>query len=328
MTFVDPNFEVCGDKLLFEDRHLLVKVKNPVFGVHDSYRVTFQPKLIGYHDTEAKGSVLVFPLIPQYFHNFFEIFTKVLILKTLKESFKVVLVHPENKINGVFPSLLREYEEASCNASHLKDFLDFVGVEFLCLNPFELVSSRFRHVYLSYLDKSYKNSDSTQEYENKSFELFHFLKVPFSETLVKDVRLLRELFPHTCYEKKDRIFISRKKAWDRKYSHQDSLESMMNRLGYRSVLLEDMPLLEQFQTVQSASHIVCEYGSALVNCSLVGEGTKIFSINHTEGYYVDPYHAIFKAYNINHTGLSILDRSDPLKAISASLRASQDFYEV
>lgn len=327
MTFIDPSFSVAGsEQLTFDNRHLILKVKSPSFTTHDSYRVPFQPKLMGHHDTPNKTAVLVFPLIPQYFHNFFEIFTKILILKELQQDFKLVLIHPETKENGVFPSLIRGHAEATCNAAHIKDFTDLVGVEIICLNPDEFLKSKFGHVFLSYMTPGYGGSDAKQELGGSIFELYHFLKVPFSDILVKDISLIRNLFPTQTPTPNNKIFISRKKAWDRKYEHQGELELLMNRAGYRSVLLEDLSLIEQINVVQTASHIVCEYGSALVNCGLLGAETKVFSINHTRGYYVDPYHAIFRHYGVNHTGISVAGQEDPLNAVISSLRASQDFY--
>jgi hypothetical protein len=275
-----------------------------VFSTHESYQVFFQPKIVGQGDLAGVDSVIAFPIIPQYFHNFFEIFTKTLILKIKNESFKVVLVHTEEKQEGVFYSLIRDHPKATCNAAHLKEFFDWAGIEFICLTPQELEESRFEFAYLFYNPTVY-GLDRSKTHNDKVYELSHFLKVPDAHIVAQDVELLRDLLPKYHSKPNNKIYISRKKALDRKYKFEHELSVLLVSLGYREIFFEDMTFLEQLKEVQEASHIVCEYGSALVNCGMVSEPTTVLSINHVEGYYVPTYQEVFNKFGINHTGVCL-----------------------
>jgi len=326
MTFITKTLEIQEDYVaLVNQTHLITKVKSPVFSTHESYRVFFQPKIVGQGDWSGSDSVIAFPIIPQYFHNFFEIFTKTLTLKIKNEPFKVVLVHTEEKQDGVFYSLIRNHPKATCNAAHLKEFFDWAGIEFICLTPQELEDSRFECAYLFYNATVY-GLDRSNTHNDKVYELSHFLKVPYAYIVAQDIALLRTLFPKHPPKANNKIYISRKKASDRKYKFENEVSALLVSLGYREVFFEDMTFLEQLKEVQEASHIVCEYGSALVNCGLVSETTKVLSINHVEGYYVPTYHEIFNNFGINHTGLCLYGTASPVRALEGTLRASQDFY--
>ena len=326
MTFITKTLEIQEDYVaLVNQTHLITKVKSPVFSTHESYRVFFQPKIVGQGDWSGSDSVIAFPIIPQYFHNFFEIFTKTLTLKIKNEPFKVVLVHTEEKQDGVFYSLIRNHPKATCNAAHLKEFFDWAGIEFICLTPQELEDSRFEFAYLFYNATVY-GLDRSKTHNDKVYELSHFLKVPYAYIVAQDIALLRTLFPKHPPKANNKIYISRKKASDRKYKFENEVSALLVSLGYREVFFEDMTFLEQLKEVQEASHIVCEYGSALVNCGLVSETTKVLSINHVEGYYVPTYHEIFNNFGINHTGLCLYGTASPVRALEGTLRASQDFY--
>ena len=326
MTFIAKDLQVIEEEVALVDKtHLITKVKSPVFSVHESYKVYFQPKVVYQGSWKGSESVIAFPVIPQYFHNFFEIFTKSLILKNLGEQFKVVLVHTEGKQDGMFYSLLRGHPNATCNAAHLKEFFDWAGIGIICLTPQELKESKFEYVYLFYNQTAY-GVDRSHNRDGAVYELSHFLKVPYGKIVAKDISLLRRLLPRYSPKPNNKIFISRKKAVDRKYEFEGDISNTLAKVGYREVLFENLSFLDQIREVQEASHIVCEYGSALVNCSLVSSGTKILSINHVENYFVSTYHDVFEEFDINHTGLNFYGGHSPARALRDTLRASQDFY--
>ena len=94
MLFIDKGFEVKPEeRILLSTKQVVYKVKAPIFETHESFGVPFQPKLAGYGDWSRQDSVVVFPMIPQYFHNFFELFTKMIQLRDSGEVFRAIIIH-------------------------------------------------------------------------------------------------------------------------------------------------------------------------------------------------------------------------------------------
>ena len=326
MLFIDKGFEVRDEaKILLSPKQVVYKVKSPVFDTHRSFGVPFQPKLVGYGNHSSEDSVVVFPLIPQYFHNFFEIFTKLIQLRDSGEVFKAIIIHTEERVNGKFKSLIKA-EGAAANACHMREFLEWANIEYICMTPDELRASRFGYTYLFFMDTCCED-DATITVKGLRYEVSHFLKVPNHPVILEGVEHLRRYFPTDGPKKRLPIFVSRGKAWDRKYPYEKDLESMMIEYGYAIAMFEDMSWLDQIDLVQNASHIVCEYGSALVNCSLASSKTKVLSINHVEGYYVHPYKYLMHKFGVSHVGYNIKGDGFPQKEIRATLIGTQDFVD-
>jgi hypothetical protein len=286
-----------------DSRQFIKKVRNAVVETYSFSGVPFQPIITkfnnsDYHDEE---SVVFVPIIPQYFHNYFEIFSKIIYLKDSGELFKVVFIHNfDTKDGDTFKSIIRGSENPAENAGHWKEFLEYVGIDFICLTPDELQVFRARYTYLFYNDGEYGSKESYIYQNNKRYALSHFLVHPNPDIIVSDMEYMRGVYPkHSIIEGK-KIYISRKKTVDRKWDQEDILEQLLIGYGYTSIFMEDLTFLEQIKTIQEASHIVCLYGSALVNCSLCSDKTKILSINITKGYRVQVYDEVFSHFNINH----------------------------
>lgn len=324
MLFIEKDFEVhAEERILLSPKQVVFKVKSPVFTTHWSSGVPFQAKLTGYGDWNNQDAVVVFPLIPQYFHNFFELFTKMIQLRDAGENFKAVIIHTEDRVDGKFKSLIKA-EGAQCNATHMREFLEWANIEYICMTPEELHASKFGYTYLFYMDTCCED-DATITVKGLRYEVSHFLKVPNHPVILEGVTHLRQYFPSDGPKERFPVFISRKQAWDRKYPFEHELEKLMVDLGYAIALFEDMSWLDQIKLVQSASHIICEYGSALVNCSLSTPGTKVLSINHVEDYYIHPYKYLMHKFGVSHVGYNIQPEGFPLKQIRATIIGTQDF---
>jgi hypothetical protein len=308
MTYLNKTIDIESnivDILELSKNQVAIKIKNPIFDIHNAYGVPFQPILYSFGvDETIQENVVVFPIIPQYFHNFFELFGKILLLKKTGEQFKVVLVYPsKNKEDNIFKEIIRDHPEANTNAFHWKEFLEYFKIDFLCLDPDELKAKRFLNTYLFYDNKGHTAHDPIFFYNETKYTLSTFLKVPYPEIVFENVNAIKEKIIN--YEMDNlKIFISRKKAVDRKYYHEEELELKMQELGYSIILLEDLPLIDQIKIIQQSSHIVCLYGSALVNTSLCST-SKIFAINTTKDYFVGTYEYLYDQYKIDYTVLDI-----------------------
>lgn len=326
MLFIDKDFVVREEaRILLSKRQVAIKVKSPVFEPRLSYGVPFQPKLVGYGNHSSEEAVVVFPMIPQYFHNFFELFTRMIQLRDSGEVFKAVLIHTEDRVNGRFKSLIKA-EGAHFNACHMREFLEWANIEYICMTPEELMASKFGYTYLFFIHNNGANEASI-DVRGIRYEVSHFLEVPNHHVVLEGVEYLRKYFPTDGPKNRFPIFVSRKKAWDRKYPYEQDLERMMGEFGYSIVLFEDFAWLDQIKLVQNASHLVCEYGSALVNCSLASPKTRVLSINHVEGYYVHPYKYLLHKFGISHVGYNIKGDGFPQKEIRATLIGTQDFVD-
>jgi len=277
--FIENNID---EILKISDTEICLKVSGAVTDIHESYRVNFQPKIKEFNKKSFGQYYFVFPMIPQYYHNFFEIFGRLISLINLKQDFKVILIHTEQKNNGIFESLTLG-KNKSFNAKHLK------------LN-------KINNFYIFFDSSRMDLNDYRYFYNNTMYEVSHFLKVPGIETILSHVENIRKNFIKYDLNKNQNVYISRKLATDRKLKEEDLLEEKIRKSGFEIVNFEEYHLLDQFKIIQQSENILCLYGSALVNCSLVSCG-NIFSINHTPGYYVGTYESIFQKYKITHSNL-------------------------
>lgn len=312
------------DFIYINEHEFFAKVRGARFDVHNTFDLSYQP-LISYVDVDKiqeNINVILFPIIPQYFHNFFEMFTKIIKLKKYGERFKVVLVFDSNyhkldpyianeKTNNVFNFLIRSLNWTGVNSAHIKEFLDYINVEYICLTVEELKSFAPEYCYLFFDDGEYQQEDPFIFTNNKKYNLCNFLKVPNLHITLNDIDNLRYILPTSFVSKENKIFISRKKTVFRKYKYEEELENLAISLGYQIIFLEDLDFLTQIKLLQTSSHIVCPYGSALVNGCLLGPENNVLAINYTQGYRVKLYEDFFNKYNVPYTEVNINDNFDP-----------------
>ena len=294
------------------DKELAIKVNNPRLGLHDFHVLPFHSHIESFYESDLdeydEESVIIFPLIPQYFHNMYEIFIKILKLKESGEKFKVIFLFGANakKSNGIFDFMLRK-EDGAPNAAHVYDFFKHIkDVEFACYDIVEFLNIKIKSAYL-YFDSAYYGYDKKEDryndivypYNGKNFEINHFLKVPSHLLFAENSKILRDSFPKNNVVKGKKIYISRLLANDRKFIKEKELETFMKDLGYEIVFLENMAMLDQIKMVQQSEKIVCLYGSALVNCcTFCTSENSILSINTTKNYNIDIYHLNASQFNI------------------------------
>ncbi|MBC9785448.1 glycosyltransferase family 61 protein [Heliobacterium chlorum] len=95
-------------------------------------------------------------------------------------------------------------------------------------------------------------------------------------------QFLRDLFlPHLDMNqrKKDlRIYVSRAKASFRKLENESLLEERLSSLGFETVYLETLPLLEQVSLFANADIVIAPHGAGLTNLVFCRPGTKVVEL--------------------------------------------------
>lgn len=305
--------------LEISENQIAVKISNPLVEVEDVVS-PFMVSLCGFHNSPApeQETIIFIPLIEQYFHNFFEVFSRLMLLKEKGENFKVALVRDDEIQNGIFLSLIKNHPGAVRNAVHVKDFFIYKDIEFICVSSEEAKNMSAAHTFLFfYKDKKTEKDISRRKhtifYKESPYGLTKFLDFMTHLVFLENVDILRKSFPQYAMQDQYKIFISRSKAKDRRYEQEKDFEKMVIDLGYKIVHLEDINIIDQVALVQSASHIICPYGSALVNASL-SSNTKILSVNYTPEYHVPHYDYFINKYSLDYTQIDLLP-SDPILSI-------------
>lgn len=168
----------------------------------------------------------------------------------------------------------------------------------------------------------------TIESDNLLFENFYVavdLPTPFAGrdySKHRDIKSMSEYLSNLCEEKNlpKKIYISRKlnniryknelkqnptnnplaNPIIRVFDEEDSIEKYFNSIGYQSVCLEGMPLLDQLNLFYNATHIAGLNGSAWVNLLAAKENTNIIELNLIAGYINRfNYKEIYKFKNFN-----------------------------
>ena len=105
------------------------------------------------------------------------------------------------------------------------------------------------------------------------------------------VKFLRQTFLpqiNLTQNKSDRIYVSRAKAKNRRLVNEAEVSQLLDKLGFVTVFLEEMSLLEQVALFANAKIIVAPHGSGLTNLAFCSPNTKVvelFSPNYIRTDY-------------------------------------------
>ncbi len=97
-----------------------------------------------------------------------------------------------------------------------------------------------------------------------------------------------------------RLFISRRRAVHRRLINERELEQALERLGFESVCLEDMPFERQAALMREASLVVAVHGSALANAMFASPGTRIVEIYPQRRSNMNLYPFWSRLYGLDH----------------------------
>jgi capsular polysaccharide biosynthesis protein len=123
--------------------------------------------------------------------------------------------------------------------------------------------------------------------------------------LLENINILRKSLIFDTPKITNKIYISRKKALNRVFYKEFEIENIMQSLGYKIVYLEDMHLLDQIKIIRSSSHIVCAFGSALINTFLCESSTQVLSIRSIENFDCPVYSSVLDKLGIDYQEIHI-----------------------
>lgn len=75
-----------------------------------------------------------------------------------------------------------------------------------------------------------------------------------------------------------RIYVSRKQAARRRLANESEVEELLGSLGFETVVLEDVPLIERSSLLRSAELFLCPDGAGLTNMLFCNENTKVIEL--------------------------------------------------
>lgn len=211
-----------------------------------------------------------------------------------------------NSMYGKYPMWRKNFDDRS-----VESYLDY-----LKSNPFgrkDDSSDINFHEYTKDLVNIFSEDKNiyTTEVDNIMFENFYIiseLPTGFAETAYTSTRNIKGLSTFVssiCTEtQSNKIFISRKlnnqryskeisafptedpqsNQMIRRFDQEHLIEDYFNSIGYKSVTLEGMPMLEQFNLFHNATHVAGLNGSGFVNLIAAKDKTNIIELNLIKDY--------------------------------------------
>jgi hypothetical protein len=263
-----------------------------------------------------KGNSFLATLHYYYYHSFIDMMGKYAFLKHHVPDLKCYF----NSMFGKNPVWRNKFEDRSVDSY----------LQYLKYNPFGIQNFNSEinyHEFTKDLVDIFSEDKKiyTIESDNMLFENFYVVsEMPtgFSGTSIDKITnieylssmILKFLKPSL---KKNKIFISRKINNDRyknnlnafpntkadvedRLFEEEKIEKYFNSIGYKSVVLEGMPLIKQFNLFYNATHVVGLSGSGLVNLIASEKNTRVIELSLIESYRNrTEYDHMFKFKNFN-----------------------------
>jgi len=299
------------------------KVKDPVYDLWlrgpEFNAAPFIP-YFGKGNNRINETVIPLFFAPQYFHNFLEVFPKLIRLKQEGENFKVLLItnYVIDKDKGL-PEMLIEGSPiniSSDKCNYLKKFYSNLGIEIMFISFDDFKMTSFDYSYVFYEKSSDKNSYGFWKMWDKNLQikcenLFNcwsqdlFLEGHPTQFYIDNIEIMKSFFPEKKSNLDKKIYVSRKNFYMRKIKEEFKLEEYMAQKGYEIVYLENYSVEDQIEIIRESSEIVCLSGSSLVNCMLANPGTKVIEMSFDDPPVVYLYSEMFKRYKIEHTFIHV-----------------------
>lgn len=93
---------------------------------------------------------------------------------------------------------------------------------------------------------------------------------------------------------KERLFVSRAGALNRRLENEAELLPLLHRYGFRPIRPELLTLSEQIRLFQSAEAIVAPHGAGLTNLLFAQPGVKLLEL--FSPHYIEPYYWVLSEY--------------------------------
>ena len=252
--------------------------------------------------------VFVVPYIEKYYHNFLEIFPKILFLKTVNPFFKLIIVTSKeqdiNPLTKIFYSWEKDFTDLDHNLSNVKDFLEMSEIDYLCTSTDSVFLKEMiaQSAYIFFDFKKYIGDKRPNSYpKNYNFPNsypFHPTTAQTAESLFPYLDIMRGIHRDELHGDK-KIYVSRKNFPERKLENEENLEKFLSDNGYEIVYFENMSILDQIKIVKESKELILLNGSSGVNCMLANPGTKVWVFNNNADI-VGIYEKASLEYNIEY----------------------------
>ena len=278
--------EICGDSV--------IKINNAIF---QSKRETRDVEIVQYNVNNEypnlfnqikedefeyySGNILLVEVLKQYFHNIIDVFPKILKLLDANENFKVIF-YTQDKL----PS----YRIIEQN-KYIFELIDQLNI------PYEFSKPETRYFKLEYgyvfMQKQSFHWHTNRYNNNDQFDPMHWLFSKFfihqtSWKCKKHFGAIIDLYRKYFYNKdiipNKKIFISRKDAYRRALDDSDVLENFFSSKGFEIICLQEMPILEQINYFNNATHIAALAGSSLTNIIFSNPKVQVLEILSHEDF--------------------------------------------
>jgi hypothetical protein len=252
--------------------------------------------------------VFVIPYIEKYYHNFLELFPKILFLKSINPFFKLIIVTNQstdiNPKTKVFYSWEKDFTDLDHNLSNVKAFLEMSEIEYICTS----IDSKFfkemvaQSAYIFFDFKKYIGNKRPNfypiNYDLPNSYPFHPTTAQTADSLFPYLKIMKGIHQDELRGNK-KIYVSRKNFPERKLDNEESLEVFLSANGYEIVYFENLSIIDQIKTVKSAKEIIILNGSSAVNCMLANPRTKVWVFNNSADV-VGIYEKASLEYNIEY----------------------------
>lgn len=257
--------------------------------------------------------VFVVPYIEKYYHNFLEIFPKILFLKSVNPFFKLIVVTNQetdiNPLTKTFYSWEKDSTDLDHNLSNVKGFLDMSEINYICTSKdsdfFKELIAQSAYIFFDF--KKYigdkRPNFYPQNYNFPNSYPFHPTTAQTAESLFPYLEIMKGIHRDEIIGNK-KIYVSRKNFPERRLENEENLEVFLSANGYEVVYFENMSIIDQIKTVKGAKEIIILNGSSGVNCMLANPGTKVWVFNNNADI-VGIYEKASLEYNIEYNFIEI-----------------------
>lgn len=319
--------------ILFKENikeEFFLKISNPKFLMFQEYDESTEnifergPLVVGFHEEEINypGNVFVCSTTGRYYHDFLELFPRILTLKKFDNSLKVLIVVIQELLEDGYPAGLKKdhYQKKLSGqifdqpCEYLIDFLNYFKIEYDFIHWSNLKNIKFENSYIFYMkNKKYKEvveKDTKISYSSLEPKNLKFYKsVPFyatdtetwnSNDYINSSLIIKDNYPKFDVIKNKKIYISRKNFKDRNFKNEINIENFFKMHNYEIIFLEDLTILEQIKIVQESEKIVTIVGGSLSNFIFCNKNNKIiiFCPNGFEHSVI--WDDLFSYYNISY----------------------------
>lgn len=233
--------------------------------------------------------VFVIPYIEKYYHNFLELFPKILFLKSVNPFFKLIIVSNQstdiNPKTRTFYSWEKDFTDLDHNLSNIKQFLDMSEISYICTSiDSDLFKGMVAQSAYIFFDFKKYIGDKRPNFYPINYNLpnsypFHPTTAQTSQSLLPYLDIMKGIH-HEELTGNRKIYVSRKNFPERKLDNEERLEDFLKEKGYEIIYFENMSIIDQIKTVKESKQIIILNGSSAVNCMLANPGTKVWVFNN------------------------------------------------